>query len=94
MAIHNLQGLNMRSVAVFEAKNRFSELLSAVEHGEEITITRHGSPVARLVAVNASTQLPNEQSQRVAGAIAHLRLLGSGAELGCTVQQAIQEGRD
>lgn len=94
MAIHNLQGLNMRSVAVFEAKNRFSELLSAVEHGEEITITRHGSPVARLVAVNAPAQLPNEQSQRVAGAIAHLRLLGSGAELGCTVRQAIQEGRD
>jgi antitoxin (DNA-binding transcriptional repressor) of toxin-antitoxin stability system len=72
----------------------FSELLSAVEHGEEITITRHGSPVARLVAVNAPAQLPDAQSQRVAGAIAHLRLLGSGAELGCTVQQAIQEGRD
>jgi len=46
------------------------------------------------VAVNASAQLPSEQSQRAASAIAHLRLLGSGAELGCTVQQAIQEGRD
>ena len=94
MAIHNLQGLSMRSVAVFEAKNRFSELLSAVAHGEEITITRHGSPVARLVAVNGPGQLPNEQSQRVACAMAHLRLLGRGAELGCTVQQALQEGRD
>ncbi len=84
----------MRSIAVFEAKNRFSELLSAVEHGEEITITRHGSPVARLMAMNAPAQLPNEQSQRIASAIQHLRLLGSGAELGCTVQQAIREGRD
>jgi prevent-host-death family protein len=84
----------MRSVAVFEAKNRFSELLSAVEHGEEITITRHGSPVARLVAVSASAQPPQEQSQRVSEAMQRLRLLGSGAELGCTVQQAIQEGRD
>lgn len=84
----------MRTVAVFEAKNRFSELLSAVAHGEEITITRHGAPVARLVAVNAPAQLPIEQSQRVASAMAHLRSLGSGAELGCTVQQAIQQGRD
>jgi len=94
MAIHNFQGLNMRSVAVFEAKNRFSELLNAVEHGEEITITRHGTPVARLMSLNVPGQFPNEQSQRVASAIAHLRLLGHGAELDCTVQQALQEGRD
>jgi hypothetical protein len=46
------------------------------------------------VAANASAQLPDAQSQRVAGAIAHLRLLGSGAELGCTVRQAVQKGRD
>ena len=84
----------MRTVAVFEAKNRFSELLNAVEHGEEITITRHGTPVARLMAVSTPGQLPNEQSQCVASAIAHLRLLGSGAELGCTVQQALLEGCD
>lgn len=84
----------MQSVAVFEAKNRLSELLNAVEHGEEITITRHGSAVARLVAVNVPAQLPNEQSNRVASAIAHLRVLGSGTGLGCTVQQALQEGRD
>ena len=84
----------MKSFAVFEAKNRFSELLAAVTHGEEITITRHGAPVARLVAVNAGAQLSPEQSQRVLGAIKRLRSLGSGAALGCTVQQAIQEGRD
>jgi prevent-host-death family protein len=84
----------MKSFAVFEAKNRFSELLATVEQGEEITITRHGAPVARLVAVNASAQPSQEQSQRVSGAIKRLRALGSGATLGCTVQQAIQEGRD
>lgn len=84
----------MKSFAVFEAKNRFSELLATVERGEEITITRHGAPVARLVAISASAQPSPEQSQRVAGAIKRLRALGSGAALGCTVQQAIQEGRD
>ncbi|MFZ3083549.1 type II toxin-antitoxin system Phd/YefM family antitoxin [Rhodoferax ferrireducens] len=84
----------MRFVAVFEAKNRFSELLSAVEHGEEITITRHGAPIARLVAMGTAGELPVAQSQRVSNAMQRMRTLGSGAELGCTVKQAIQEGRE
>ena len=33
----------------FEAKNRFGHLLDLVENGEEVTITRHGREVARLV---------------------------------------------
>lgn len=40
----------MRAIAVYETKNRFSEMIAAVAQGEEITITRHGMPVARLVA--------------------------------------------
>lgn len=85
----------MKTFAVFEAKNRFSELLAAVAHGEEITITRHGSPVARLVALDSVAPPSSpEQRQRVSGAIQRLRALGAGAELGCTVPQAIQAGRD
>ena len=84
----------MKTVPVFEAKNRFSELLAAVEHGEEITITRHGAPIARLVALNASAQPAPEQRERVSAVMQHLRAFGAGAELGCTVQQAIQQGRD
>ena len=83
----------MKTVAVFEAKNRFSELLVAVEHGEEITITRHGSPVARLVALG-NAQSSADQRQRVVGAMQRLRVLGGGAELGSSVAQAIQSGRD
>ena len=84
----------MKTVAVFEAKNRFSELLAAVAHGEEITITRHGSPVARLLALGAGVQPAPEQCQGVSGAMQRLRVLGAGAVLGCTVQQALQSGRD
>lgn len=40
----------MKAVPVFEAKNRLSELIAAVEHGDQVTITRRGVPVARLVA--------------------------------------------
>ncbi len=84
----------MKTVAVFEAKNRFSELLAAVAHGEEITITRHGTPVARLVALSANAQPSPQQRQSVSGAMQRLRVLGAGAELGCTVQQALESGRD
>lgn len=36
-------------IGAFEAKNKLGMLLDRVEHGEEIVITRHGKPVARLV---------------------------------------------
>jgi prevent-host-death family protein len=39
----------MRTVRIVEAKAKFSALLAAVEAGEEITITRHGRVIARLV---------------------------------------------
>jgi len=36
-------------VGTFQAKTHFSQLLEHVAKGEEITITRHDRPVARLV---------------------------------------------
>jgi prevent-host-death family protein len=39
----------MREIGAFEAKNKLGLLLDLVEQGEEITITRHGKEVARLV---------------------------------------------
>ena len=40
----------MQEIGAFEAKNTLGTLLDRVEGGEEIVITRHGKPVARLVA--------------------------------------------
>jgi prevent-host-death family protein len=37
------------SVGTFHAKTHFSQLLERVAKGEEITITKHDKPVARLV---------------------------------------------
>jgi prevent-host-death family protein len=36
------------NVGVAKAKERFTELLRAVEEGETVVITRHGRPVAQL----------------------------------------------
>jgi len=38
----------MREIGAFEAKNTLGTLLNRVQEGEEIVITRHGKPVARL----------------------------------------------
>ena len=39
----------MPSVGLFDAKTHLSALLERVAQGEEITITKHGNPVAILV---------------------------------------------
>lgn len=38
----------MKHVALHEAKDQISALIDEVEAGEEIVITRHGKPAARL----------------------------------------------
>jgi prevent-host-death family protein len=43
----------MATVTAFEAKTRFGELLERVTQGEEIVITRHDKPVARIVPEGA-----------------------------------------
>jgi prevent-host-death family protein len=43
----------MPTVTAFEAKTRFGELLERVSKGEEVVITRHNKPVARLVPEGA-----------------------------------------
>lgn len=40
----------MRTIALAEAKDHFSEIVAAAEAGEEILVTRHGKPAVRIVA--------------------------------------------
>ncbi|UCH25591.1 MAG: type II toxin-antitoxin system prevent-host-death family antitoxin [Trueperaceae bacterium] len=41
----------MRTLQLHEAKARLSELVEAALNGEEIIISRHGKPVAKLVGL-------------------------------------------
>ena len=43
----------MTKVTAFHAKTRFGELLQRVSKGEEVVITRHDKPVARLIPEGA-----------------------------------------
>ncbi len=53
----------MRSVGTFEARNKLGQLLDLVEQGEEVTITRHGKEIARLVPARP---IPSREVARAA----------------------------
>lgn len=78
----------MTEVALFEAKNRLSELIDRVLLGEVITITRRGKVVARL------TPADDDAGRRGEQAVAALRSAREGVSLrGLKSRDLIREGR-
>lgn len=76
-------------VGAYEAKTHFSELLERVAAGEEITITRHGSPVARLVPVQR--RVTEQERSEI---FKEMRRLSKGQTLrGLNIAEMIAEGR-
>ena len=74
-------------VSTFEAKNRLSALLAEVERGVEVTITRRGVPVAKLVPAG-----PGFDRARARRAAAGLREIYLGVESGSrTVLKLLQK---
>lgn len=87
----------MKEVAVYEAKTRLSELLAEVGQGEQVTITRRGVPVARLVAAGPNAGVRSaaqQQRMRVRRALADLRQRRRGVTLDLPLREAIEHGRD
>ena len=79
----------MESVGLFEAKTHLSELIARAERGEEVIITRHNKPVAKLVPVHAV--LPDGDARR--RAVAALLASAAGRKLGQEWQALRDEGR-
>jgi len=76
-------------VGAYEAKTHFSELLERVENGAEITVTRHGLPVARMVPVRK--KLTREQKAEL---IEEMIEDSRGRSLGgLKIRDLINEGR-
>ena len=94
----------MASVTVSEARAALPELLTRVEGGEEITITRHGRPAAVLVRPDALRSRRADAALEDAGRIHELLIQAAGEPLpegpGLTAQRAeelvtaIRAGRD
>jgi prevent-host-death family protein len=75
----------MITVGAFEAKTHLSSLLDRVAGGEEVVITKHGKPVARLVSA------AHIDRERVNDAYEKLKVLRKRTTLG---QLSWQELRD
>jgi prevent-host-death family protein len=82
-------GQQGNTVGAYEAKTHLSELLEKVEAGEEITITKHGAPVAKLVPIKREATTDERAS-----AIKRIQKLASGLSLGrLKIKDLISEGR-
>ena len=78
----------MITVGAYEAKTHLSELLDKVALGENVVITKHRVPVARLVPDN------QERREPVVDVVNAIREFRKGRRRGdLTVKEMINEGR-
>lgn len=86
----------METVGLFEAKTHLSELVARAEQGEEVIITRHNKPVAKLVPIGEVS--PELVAQRLK-AIEAMQAIGraiaarGGPVTDAEIQEWIREGR-
>jgi prevent-host-death family protein len=84
------KGAAAMQVSIFDAKNQLSALVAEAERGHEVTITRRGVAVAKLVPV--SPGFDREKARRTAEA---LRRASRGITLGGVgIKALVEEGRD
>jgi len=81
----------MKSVGTYEAKTHLPRLLSQVEKGASITITRRGKPIAKLVPADAAEQKDVQQviEEMLNYRDQHGPVLGDDL----TIRKMIEEGR-
>jgi len=86
----------MATVTAFEAKTHFGKLLERVSNGEEVVITRHEKPVARIVPGGGRSLT---QVRQAVQSLEELRLQIGGRTKGRSklsdteVRAAIEDGR-
>ncbi len=76
-------------VPVFEAKNRLSELLAEASRGVDVTVTKRGVPIAKIVGIT-----PGFDREAARKAAAGLLKASQGVTLGrISIKSLIEEGR-
>jgi prevent-host-death family protein len=85
----------MSIVTALEAKTRFGELLARVSRGEEIVITRHDKPIARMVPEGRPSLTAVRQAVEELHALRRELARRSGFKplTNKEIHDAIQEGR-
>lgn len=79
----------MAEIGAYEAKTHLAQLLDRVLAGEEITITRHGVPVAVLAPVERRNEA------EIQAAVEGIKRLRRGPGISqAEIRQLIEEGRE
>lgn len=78
----------MRTVGLFEAKQKLSELVDRASRGERIGITRRGKLAAFITPAREKSDL-----QQIFDDIERIRLRAKPLPKGMTVKDLIEEGR-
>ena len=84
----------MKHVGMFEAKTNLSALVEEVEKGGQVTITRHGKPVAKLV--RAEPELTEAEIAKRREALLAIRKTANELKINATqeeIKEWINEGR-
>lgn len=87
----------MIEVGSYDAKTRLPELLRRVEAGEEVIITRHGKPIAKVVQCSGNKLVSDDerrrQVQQAMDAFADIRKQTKPLSPDLTIKDLIEEGR-
>lgn len=78
------------SIGLFDAKTHLSELIARVEQGEQVLITRHSKPVARLVPIRAQARSGSQRRERALAALQGFEPIDVP---GTSVHELIRQGR-
>jgi len=82
----------MITISLAEAKNRFSELVTRVQNGEQVSVTRRGKPVVNMVAADNASE-PQQQAQ-VAEVFQQLAGLSTSLDVSGDLKAIAREGLD
>jgi prevent-host-death family protein len=78
----------MERIGIYDARSKLSELIERVQSGEEVVLTRHGEPVARLVPEK------RRQKRSRAATVARIRALARKLDIrDVDIRKLIEEGR-
>jgi prevent-host-death family protein len=78
----------MERIGIYDARAKLSELVERVQAGEEVVLTRHGEPVARLVPEKG------RRKRSSAAAVTRIRALARKLDVrDVDVRKLIEEAR-
>lgn len=81
--------MTTQTIGLFEAKTHLSEVVARVEAGEEVVITRHNRPVAKIVPIVSADHDPAARRAAVNALLRSAR----GRKLGLDWRALREEGR-